>query len=89
MDELEVVRQLLAERPPPTAGVVAAARASLERAGLNGAPGAKGLNGWPIRQPHHPFEEYLDKLCGQEKIKGTCHYWSKQTTQRPPHTQQS
>src|SRR5215469_5956338 len=31
MDELEAVRQLLAERPPPAADVVATARASLER----------------------------------------------------------
>ncbi len=33
MDELTAVRQLLAERPPPAPDTVAAARASLERAG--------------------------------------------------------
>ena len=38
MDELTAVRQLLAERPSPTPETVAAARASLERAGLHGAP---------------------------------------------------
>lgn len=45
MDELTAVRELLAERPPPTPDTVAAARASLERAGLRGMPG---------RVPVHP-----------------------------------
>lgn len=36
MDELTAVRQLLAERPAPSPATVAAARASLERAGLPG-----------------------------------------------------
>ena len=35
MDELTAVRQLLAERPAPSPATVAAARASLEQAGLN------------------------------------------------------
>jgi hypothetical protein len=39
MDELAAVRQLLAERPPPGPATVAAARASLERAGLPGTSG--------------------------------------------------
>lgn len=39
MDELTAVRQLLAEPPPPAPDIVAAARASLERAGLHAAPG--------------------------------------------------
>lgn len=44
MDELTAVRQLLAERPPPSPGAVAAARASLERAGLHGTPGRVPLH---------------------------------------------
>ena len=39
MDELTAVQQLLAERPPPAPDTVAAARASLEQAGLRGARG--------------------------------------------------
>src|SRR5690348_13183042 len=38
MDELDAVRQLLAQ-PPPSPDVVGAARASLEQAGLVSAPG--------------------------------------------------
>ena len=51
MDELTAVRQLLAERPPPAPDTVAAARASLERAGLRARawPGATA----PERQPEH------------------------------------
>ncbi len=44
MDELIAVRQLLAERPPPAPETVAAARASLERAGLPAAPGRLPLH---------------------------------------------
>jgi hypothetical protein len=36
MDELTAVQQLLAERPAPSPATIAAARASLERAGLHG-----------------------------------------------------
>jgi hypothetical protein len=44
MDELTAVRQLLAERPPPAPDTVAAARASLERAGLRAADGGVPLH---------------------------------------------
>ncbi len=44
MDELIAVRQLLAERPPPAPETMAAARASLERAGLAAAPGRVPLH---------------------------------------------
>jgi hypothetical protein len=44
MDELTAVQQLLAERPPPSPDAVAAARASLERAGLYGTPGRVPLH---------------------------------------------
>jgi hypothetical protein len=44
MDELAAVRQLLAERPTPGPETVAAARASLERAGLPGTSGRVRLH---------------------------------------------
>jgi hypothetical protein len=44
MDELTAVQQLLAERPPPSPDAVAAARASLDRAGLHGTPGRVPLH---------------------------------------------
>jgi hypothetical protein len=44
MDELTAVRQLLAERPPPAPEIVAAARASLERAGLRSVHGGVQLH---------------------------------------------
>jgi hypothetical protein len=44
MDELTAVRQLLAERPAPSPGTVAAARASLERAGLHATHGGVPLH---------------------------------------------
>lgn len=44
MDELTAVQQLLAERPAPSPDAVAAARASLERAGLYGTPGRMPLH---------------------------------------------
>jgi hypothetical protein len=44
MDELTAVRQLLAERPPPAPEIVAAARASLEQAALQGARGGVPLH---------------------------------------------
>jgi hypothetical protein len=57
MDELTAVQQLLAERPPPAPETVAAARASLERAGLHGTrsrvpPQLNGSQGMPdLGQP--------------------------------------
>ena len=49
MDELTAVQQLLAERPPPAPAIVAAARASLEQAGLHATHGRVPLhlNGGP------------------------------------------
>jgi hypothetical protein len=44
MDELTAVRQLLAERPPPAPDTVAAARASLERAAMDGTRGRVPLH---------------------------------------------
>jgi hypothetical protein len=44
MDELTAVQQLLAERPAPAPATVAAARASLERAGLHGTQGRVPLH---------------------------------------------
>ena len=44
MDELTAVQQLLAERPPPAPETVAAARASLERAVVNGTRGRAPLH---------------------------------------------
>jgi hypothetical protein len=44
MDEFEAVRQLLAERPPPTPDAVAAARASLDRAAAAPAHGLAPLH---------------------------------------------
>ena len=44
MDELTAVQQLLAERPPPAPDIVAAARASLERAAMDGTRGRVPLH---------------------------------------------
>jgi hypothetical protein len=44
MDELTAVQQLLAERPPPAPDIVAAARASLERAAMDGTRGRLPLH---------------------------------------------
>ena len=44
MDELTAVQQLMAERPPPAPETVAAARASLERAVVNGTRGRAPLH---------------------------------------------
>src|SRR5262249_8835362 len=49
MDELTAVQQLLAERPAPSPGTVAAARARLERAGLGEGGRNAEAGGVPLR----------------------------------------